>query len=259
GRDNGIRHVKFLEVLYELGNQLLCLARVVLRAGPGGTRVQQLGVSARNVLGDIQAHSVQALAFHVVQITVLNSGNNGAGRRNAEALAFTKRTAGPASVDQEHLAAELVDALHQQFRIYACRTWEERSTETGGESRLELGRRAHFGRTNQCSVTTQEVISGSFTAQDRYRRQYAGHVAGQEDDMRWLTGAILDDALLNMLKRVGATRVFGKGNVGVIRLPGFRVDHHVFNDGTKADGIPDDRFVLLAQVDALGVAATFNV
>src|SRR5690606_22429661 len=109
------------------------------------------------------------------------------------------------------------------------------------------------------SVTPQEEISGSFTAQDRYRRQYAGEVAGHVDDMRWLTGGIRDDARLNMLQRVGATRVVGKGIVGVSRRPGCRGGCHGFNDGTKADGIPDDRFVLLAHVDALGVAATFNV
>src|SRR5690554_5694253 len=222
-------------------------------------RVQQFGLDTRDVPGHVQVQVVQVLGFHVVQVAVLDGSDDGTGGRDAEALAFTVRTAGPAGVDQEYLAAELVNTLHQQLGVNAGRAREEGCAEAGREGGLELGGRAHFGGAHQRGVTTQEVVRSGFAAQYRYRRQNAGHVAGQEDDVRRFTGTVLDHALLDVLQRVGTAGVFGQGNVGVIRLAGFQVDHYVLDDGAETDGVPDDRLVLLAQVDALGVATAFDV
>ena len=138
-KDDGVGDVELLEVLRELGDQFLRLGIVILGADPGVARVQQLGVYARNVLGHVQIQGIQVLGFDVVQIAVLDGGNDGAGGRNAETLAFTVGAAGPAGVDQKYLAAELVDTLHQQLGVDAGRAREERCTKAGGEGGLQLG------------------------------------------------------------------------------------------------------------------------
>ena len=162
------------------------------------------------MFGHVKVQGIQVLSFHVVQIAVLDRGDDGAGGGDAEALAFTVGATGPAGVHQEHLAVELIHALHQQLGINASRAREERCAEAGGEGGLELGRRAHLGGANQRGVAAQEMVRGRFPAQDGHGWQDTSHVAGQEDDVRRLTGTVFLDTLLNVLQRVGATGVFGQ-------------------------------------------------
>src|SRR5690606_3924584 len=91
-------------------------------------------------------------------------------------------TAGPAGVDQVDLGAEALDALDQQFGVFAGRTWEERRAEAGGEGRLDAAARTHFGGADQRGVAGQEVVGRLLVVEDRHRRQNASQVAGQEDD-----------------------------------------------------------------------------
>ena len=62
-----------------------------------------------------------------------------------------------------------------------------------------------------------------------------------------------------MFPRITGSPVLRDGRVGIVRCAAVRGDCNVFDDGTEADGIPDDGFVLARQIDALGVAATFYV
>ena len=102
------------------------------------------------------------------------------------------------------------------------------------------------------------MVSRRFFGQHGDRRQNARHIAGQEDDGIRLACQVFCNALLNVLQRVGSTRVLSQAVVGVIRLATV-VEYDVFQHGAKLDRIPDDRLVLLRKVDALGVAAAFHV
>ena len=61
-----------------------------------------------------------------------------------------------------------------------------------------------------------------------------------------------------MLHRVGHARVVCDRNIVVVGLAAF-VEHYVFADGTKADGVEDLGLVERVQTLALGVAAAFDV
>ena len=61
-----------------------------------------------------------------------------------------------------------------------------------------------------------------------------------------------------MLQWVAATAVLGESGVAVIGVT-VVVQHHVFDDGTIANRIPDNGFVLAAQVNGFSVAATLDV
>ena len=66
-------------------------------------------------------------------------------------------------------------------------------------------------------------------------------------------------ALGDVLHRIGSPGIFCVADIAVIRRPGFAVDHHILEHRAEADGMVDLGFLLRGQIDALGVAATFNV
>ncbi|KPW88154.1 Uncharacterized protein ALO75_01486 [Pseudomonas syringae pv. coryli] len=103
------------------------------------------------------------------------------------------------------------------------------------------------------------MVGSLFFAEDRHRRQYAGQVAGQEDNGVRLATEVFRCALLDQFARVGGAAVLGQAAVGVVGFFGDRVEYDVFQYGAVLDGFPDDRLVLLGQVDALGIATAFDV
>ena len=77
--------------------------------------------------------------------------------------------------------------------------------------------------------------------------------------MLGFAGTVGVDFLVDVFQRVGGTGVLGQGHVGVVGGAGLVIDDDVFQYRAELDGVPDHRLVLLAQVDALGVAATFDI
>ena len=62
-----------------------------------------------------------------------------------------------------------------------------------------------------------------------------------------------------MVQWVAATAIFGQRGIVVVGGVFVVGQHNVFDDGAETNGIPDNRFVFLAQVDGFGVATTFEV
>ena len=90
--------------------------------------------------------------------------------------------------------------------------------------------------------------------------QHTVRVASEHNDVLW--GA-LDVAgypgIGNKLNRVCATRVLRDGDVIVVGLAVCYVEDDILEDGAEADGIVDLWLLLSGEVDALGVATTFDV
>src|SRR5262249_56542557 len=68
-----------------------------------------------------------------------------------------------------------------------------------------------------------------------------------------------DYGAVNVVDGIGATSILGKTHVVVIRNVAHRVEHHILEHGTKANGIPDLGLIFLCQVDALGVTAALKI
>ena len=102
------------------------------------------------------------------------------------------------------------------------------------------------------------MVGGRFLGKDRDRRQHPGDVAGEKNDRCRFPGAVGHAAHGDVLERIAAATVFGQRGICVVGYPVF-VQHHVLDDGAEADGVPDDRLVLVAEIDGLGVAAAFQV
>src|ERR1700733_12811083 len=68
-----------------------------------------------------------------------------------------------------------------------------------------------------------------------------------------------DDRLGDELYRIGSPGIFRVPDIAVIRSPCLAVDHYILEHRTKADRMVDLWFLLRGEIDALGVAATFDV
>ena len=61
-----------------------------------------------------------------------------------------------------------------------------------------------------------------------------------------------------MLQRVAAATVFRQPRIAVVGVTLF-VQHHVLNDRSPANSIPDHGFIFAAEIDGFGVAAPFDI
>src|SRR5262245_42434918 len=68
-----------------------------------------------------------------------------------------------------------------------------------------------------------------------------------------------DHAVLDEIHRIRGPRIFGNAVIVVIRHVSNWVENNVLQHTPEADRIPNLGFVLLRQLDALGVTSTFEV
>ena len=61
-----------------------------------------------------------------------------------------------------------------------------------------------------------------------------------------------------MLQRITAAAILGQACIAVVGVP-LIIQHHIFNDGTAANRVPDDRFIFATQIDGLGVATALYI
>src|SRR6266700_1455837 len=65
--------------------------------------------------------------------------------------------------------------------------------------------------------------------------------------------------VVDVLNRIGAPRVLGEADIVVIGDTGFRLQHNVLQDGTKANRFPYLGIIFMRELDGLGVAAAFKI
>ena len=196
---------------------------------------------------------------HFGQRAGLNGRDDGAGGGDAEALTQAVAAAGPARVHEIDAGTEGIDALHQQVCIDARGAREEHCPEAGRERRrIRLGGIDHGGA-HLCRVAGEEVIGRGLFGQDRHRRQHTAHVASEEDDGTRLAAPVRRRLGADVVARITGAGVLREGRIRVVRLTGVVVDDDVLHDGAERDGVVDHRLRLAGEVDALGVAAAFQV
>ena len=95
---------------------------------------------------------------------------------------------------------------------------QESLSETCGESRGRLGN-STLGTSKFCCETRQEVVLGLLRSQNRYRRQYAECICGQEDNvLSCRCRRYRADNVLNVVDRIGYTSVLGNALIIEINL-----------------------------------------
>lgn len=104
------------------------------------------------------------------------------------------------------------------------------------------------------------MVARLFGSQLANRWEDTKGIASQHDDVgRLLIGQAWNASVGDVLDRISAAGVLGDANVIVVGDAVERIVDDVFEDGTEADGGVDLGLLFRREVDALGVAATFDV
>ncbi len=91
------------------------------------------------------------------------------------------------------------------------------------------------------------------------RRQHTEGIGSEKDHMAGVTTHARNNRIGDELYRVGSPGVFRVADVAVIRSPGSGIDDNILEHCAEPDRMVDLGFFFGGQVDALGIAATFNV
>ena len=117
-----------------------------------------------------------------------------------------------------------------------------------------------FGAGNLAGVAGNEVVDRLIGAELRDGRHHARGIAGQEDNVLGMSGALLRLVIRNVRKRISRARVFRHAVVVQIQTTRDRIEGDIFQHGAEAPGTGVNlRLGLFGQTDDFGVAAIFKV
>ena len=84
-------------------------------------------------------------------------------------------------------------------------------------------------------------------------------ITREHDDVGGVPAHAGEFGIGDKLDWVGTSSVFRLFGTGIVDFARVLVEHDVFKNGTKLDGVKDFRFFFVRQINALCVASTFNV
>ena len=103
------------------------------------------------------------------------------------------------------------------------------------------------------------MIHSFFLRQTGNRRQYAKGVSRQENDSLRMRRYTRLDGIRNIIERICRPGILRIPGIKVIRLPGCRVEHDIFQNGTITDCIINERFRLERKPDTFCITAALNI
>ncbi len=103
------------------------------------------------------------------------------------------------------------------------------------------------------------MIHGLLRRQARNRRQHSESVGGEEQHVGRMSAHAGNDGVVDKLQAVSGARILGE-LVGIeIQQSQLGIHLDVFEHGAEADRVPDLRLFFFREIDALGVAAAFEI
>lgn len=207
---------------------------------------------------DAEAEDVVDLVIDGIKRTIVDSVDDRARDLNGETFTNAVSAATPTGVDEPNLGAVLSHVSGQQFSVLGRVPNEERGAKASGEGRLRFFN-TNFGTGDLGGVTGNEVVHRLFGGQLAHRRKNAESVAGEKNDVLRMTAlaAFLD--VFDVVDRIGSASVFGERVIVEVDFASFGIENGVFKNGTELDRVEDFGFAFSGQVDALRIAAAFNV
>src|SRR5664280_3913350 len=144
--------------------------KILISTGPGVGWIQDLRRHSLALNRHFEAENRIFLVRHVKKRPAERGVQQRAGVMDADALANTKGSAGPARVDQPHMRAMFLDLLLQQFGVGQRMMHHERPAEAGTESHLRFHAKPDFGAGNLAGIAGNEMVDGLVRTEFRDRR-----------------------------------------------------------------------------------------
>ena len=193
------------EVLDEAASQILCLLLPLGSVSIGVAGIQDSGIHAGQLGGNLEVEVGDLLGGSLVDGTAQDGVDDAAGILDGDALAG----AVPAGVHQVSLGAAGLHLLHQFLSVLGGMQLQEGLAEASGEGGGGLGDAA-LGAGQLCGEAGQEVVLGLLRSQDGDRGQDAECISRQEDDILGC-GCRRDgaDDVLDVVDGVGDAGVLG--------------------------------------------------
>lgn len=195
----------FIEVVDKQFRQGFSFFLPLFRRSVGITRIEDLRVNTRQLGRNRQVKHRQSEGFCVIQRTVEDGVDNGAGIFNRDTFA----SAVPAGVNQIRLRTCRLHTFHQHFCVLSRVQRQECRAEASGEGGRRFGdatlSTGQFG-----GEAREEVILGLIGSQTRNRRQHTKSVCGQEDNFSCVArfGHRLND-VFDVIDRIRNASVLG--------------------------------------------------
>jgi len=246
---------RLLEHTSEFANLLLeCLL-----VAPCQRWVQQVPWNTLEGNRDLQAERAKRLKLGLGKFSRVNGVDDAAGNIQRAPLSSSKLATGPSSVDQPAVNLVLGHALSKHLGVATRVENDERRAVASRESGDRL-QNTIFSTRGLRGITGQEMVGSLLGGELADGREDTKGIAGQHDDVR---GLAVDDArnlsIGDILDGVCASCVLGNADIVVIGRAVIGVVDDVLEDGAVADSIEDIRLLFSGEVDALGVATTFDV
>ena len=136
--------------------------------------------------------------------------------------------------------------------------YHEGSTETGGKRGFWFCD-SHFSASDFCGITTDEVVHSLRRTEFADRWQYTKSITSKENYILWMPTYTRNFCVQNKVDRIRGTCIFSVRGSIVIDNVGFFVIIHIFQHSTKTDCFENIRLFFFRKIDALCVAAAFNI
>lgn len=105
----------------------------------------------------------------------------------------------------------------------------------------------------------RELLHSLRVSQTRHRWQNAKGVACQHNDVLGMACDARNERVGYELYWVGSPRVLCQSVALKVEFSVPVVQFNIFNNGTKSNGVPQERLFFMCKADAFGIAATFHV
>ena len=146
----------------------------------------------------------------------------------------------------------------QQFGIPRGVPNQKRRAKAGGKRWLRFGY-ACFCAGDFSGIAAHVVVHRLFRSQFTYRWKNAKRVANQENNVARMRSNARHLDVFDEFHRIRRTRVFGNGTVSIINNSRIRVVDNVLENRAESNRVINFRLAFFGKVDALGIAAAFNV
>lgn len=226
---------------------------------PAALRVEDIGGDIGAGLGHGQVEDGGGLVLDAAsQFTRVDCIDNGTRVAKGNALPDTISATNPASVHEPDIHIVVMDLVSEHLGVLCGMPDEEGLPEAGREGGGGLAY-ALLSASNLGGVSADKVVHGLSSRQLANRREDTKGIAGQKDNVLRVPGNTRDTGVGDVLDGIGTTRVLRHRAIGVIHSTAHMVNDDILEDTSETDGVKDFWFALAGEVNALCVAAAFNV